>query len=510
MKKHIFLLLSVIATLLSCSTFDHSAILEQLRDHEARIQKLETLCNQLNSNVEAIQAILKALEQNDYITDVTKITEAGVEIGYSITFAKGGTVNIYHGSNGEDAEAPRIGIRKSSDGEYYWTSGDEWLTDENGEKLPATYTYGSDGGNESDVRYITPLFRIVENEWYISYDNGNTWRTMQALTDEGSNILFESVEYDSSYLYVTLSDGAEIRIPRCSTDGVSPKMMHFSFDDTIASLRDLTEKSASYASIFDQPFFSVLKQLHDQYGTVFSCYCFYQILNVDDSSIVEFSLEDVTDSYAREFAQNSSWLKFGFHSLHGSMNYAKETAENAKSHYDNFIKQIVRITGSADCIDLVVRLQNFAGNIESCRAMRDCACGVLGLLAGDYSETSTSGNTSFDDYTVSGYYLGQPARTFLARKGRWFDSAEQLYFYPSCLRLDNLISAKVTEYVERFNTPDRYGRNSMLIMYCHENQMYRNGSINTDYEKRIAKACEWAITNGYTFGYPMNKIRMAY
>jgi hypothetical protein len=40
MKKHIFLLLSVIATLLSCSTFDHSAILEQLRDHEARIQKL--------------------------------------------------------------------------------------------------------------------------------------------------------------------------------------------------------------------------------------------------------------------------------------------------------------------------------------------------------------------------------------------------------------------------------------------------------------------------------------
>ena len=215
-------------------------------------------------------------------------------------------------------------------------------------------------------------------------------------------------------------------------------MMHFSFDDTIASLRDLTDNADLYASIFDQPFFAVLKSLHDSYGAVFSCYCFYQILNPDDNSLIDFSLEDATDLYAAEFAENSDWLKFGYHSLHCSMNYGKETAENAKLHYNNFVSQIVRITGTVDCIDLVVRLQNFAGNLESCRAMRDCACGVTVFLAGDYSETSTSGNTPYDDYSVSGYYLNDSARTFLARKGRWFDAAEQLYFYPSCLRLDNI------------------------------------------------------------------------
>ena len=86
--------------------------------------------------MEAIQTILKALEQNDYITDITKITEAGVEIGYSITFAKGGTVNIYHGSNRADGAAPKIGIKKAQDGEYYWTADEEWLTDENGEMIP--------------------------------------------------------------------------------------------------------------------------------------------------------------------------------------------------------------------------------------------------------------------------------------------------------------------------------------------------------------------------------------
>ena len=127
MRRLIYITIATISVLVSCSTFDHSAILEQLRDHEERIQKLEALCSQLNSNVEAIQTILTALESNDYVTDIVKMMEDGAEIGYSITFAKGGTINIYHGQSGADGNAPKIGIRKASDGEYYWTSDDEWL-----------------------------------------------------------------------------------------------------------------------------------------------------------------------------------------------------------------------------------------------------------------------------------------------------------------------------------------------------------------------------------------------
>lgn len=291
---------------------------------------------------------------------------------------------------------------------------------------------------------------------------------------------------------------------------LSPRMVHFSFDDTIASLRDLTEKTATYKSVFEQPFFRDLKALHDTYGAVFSCYCFNQIMNSTDTSVVDFSLEDVTAAYAEEFTANAHWLKFGFHSLHGSMNYGSKTAEEAKEHYDYFINQIVRITGTVNCIDLVVRLQNFAGNKVSCQAMRDCACGLIGFLAGDYSETKTNGNTPYDQYTVSGYYLSAPATDFLARKGRYFDAAEQLYFYPSNLRLDNIASANVPAYMERFNTVDRYARNNLLIMYCHENQMFKNGSVNADYKKRMAYVCDWAIENGYSFGFPMDKIRLAY
>ena len=195
--------------LFSCNTADYDAILEQLRDHEERIQKLESLCNQLNSNIEAVQTILEALEQNDYITDITKITEAGIEIGYSITFAKGGTVNIYHGSNGSDAPAPKISIRKASDGEYYWTADDEWLTDENGNKIPATVPDDPDG------QYITPHFRVAEGIWYISLDNGNTWQEAGVLDDDDTPApLISDVTQDDANVYLTLADGSTIAIPK--------------------------------------------------------------------------------------------------------------------------------------------------------------------------------------------------------------------------------------------------------------------------------------------------------
>lgn len=356
-----------------------------------------------------------------------------------------------------------------------------------------------------------------------------TGEIIQTKAPEGAKYVVFSTNGASQQLIVTLSaventssikyiikpledeseDGNESTVSLVKL-AVSDKMIHFSFDDTISSLRDLTENANSYSSVFDQPFFKVLKELHDTYEAVFSCYCFYQILNSGDASVVDFSLEDVTDAYAEEFTANSDWLKFGYHSLNGSMNYGSGTTETTKTDYNNFITQIVRITGSVKCIDLVVRLQNFAGSKASCQAMRDCACGIIGFLAGDYAEAGKTLPVSFADYTVSGYYLTSPATTFLAHHGRYFDAAEQLYFYPSCLRLDNITSANVPTYMNYFNTIDMYGRSSTLIMYCHENQMFKNGSCNADYKKRMAAVCDWGVANGYIFGFPMNKIRQSY
>lgn len=74
--KKVFIIITAIISIISCTNLDE--VWNELRDHEERIQKLEALCNKLNSNIEAMQAVLTALEQNDYVTDVVKVVENGI------------------------------------------------------------------------------------------------------------------------------------------------------------------------------------------------------------------------------------------------------------------------------------------------------------------------------------------------------------------------------------------------------------------------------------------------
>ena len=170
--KRIYTILCAVL-LLAVTGCQNEEIWDKLNDHEQRIEQLEKQCRELNSNIDAVQKILQALQENDYVTEVMKIMEDGVEVGYCLTFAKGGTVTIYHGANGSDGtngtdgSTPNIGIKKASDGAYYWTSNGEWLTDDNGNMIPATVS-DPDGG------YVTPQFRVYEGVWYVSYDNGNS------------------------------------------------------------------------------------------------------------------------------------------------------------------------------------------------------------------------------------------------------------------------------------------------------------------------------------------------
>ena len=207
MKRYITIILAALALAVSCTRFDDSAIWEELLNHKERIEKLEAECNRLNSNISALQVVLEAIQSKDYVTDIVKVVEDGVEIGYSLTFAKGGTVTIYHGTAGENGSTPKIGIQKASDGQYYWTSDGEWLTDEEGEKIPASYGDGGDG------KYITPLFRVAEGVWHISYDNGNSWQQIDSIQG-GSESLFSNVTYDEDYVYLTLADGTSLAIAR--------------------------------------------------------------------------------------------------------------------------------------------------------------------------------------------------------------------------------------------------------------------------------------------------------
>ena len=182
---------------------------EQLSDHESRLKELERMCSQANTNIEALQTIVSALQEKDYVTGVAPIKEGGEVLGYTITFSKSGAVTIYNGKDGKDGYVPVLGVKHDGE-QWYWTLDGEWLTDADGNKVRASAKDGKDGH--------TPTLKIEGGYWYGSFDGGKTWESDplgQATGDKGDS-MFEAVTYDEAYVYITMSDGQQLKLPRTS------------------------------------------------------------------------------------------------------------------------------------------------------------------------------------------------------------------------------------------------------------------------------------------------------
>lgn len=119
-------------------------------------EALQRLCNETNTNLSSLQAIVTALQNNDYITSVDPLTEDGKIIGYTIKFAKSNPIVIYNGKDGANGNTPVIGVKEDTDGIYYWTLNGEFIVVD-GQKIKAQGTDGSDGTDGT-----TPKLEIRE------------------------------------------------------------------------------------------------------------------------------------------------------------------------------------------------------------------------------------------------------------------------------------------------------------------------------------------------------------
>ena len=218
MQKLLPLLMCVLL-LLGCSDkYDDSALRNDLNDLENRVAKLEDLCKQMNTNISSLQTIVTALQNNVYVTGTTPLMKDGKEIGYTITFSKGNPITIYHGKDGQDGEdgiTPTISVKKDTDGVYYWTLNGEFIVVDGG-KIQAEGKDGTNGTNGT-----TPQFKIENDYWFVSYDNGANWTQLGKATGEdgvGSDSMFSGVDYETStdYIIFTLSNGTQIKLPTWS------------------------------------------------------------------------------------------------------------------------------------------------------------------------------------------------------------------------------------------------------------------------------------------------------
>ena len=78
----------------------------------------------------------------------------------------------------------------------------------------------------------------------------------------------------------------------------------FTVDDNIRAFKAVAEAGAQ--SLFDHPYFAMLRRLHEAFDLKVQLNMFYQR--------GEFALSDMPDRYRAEFSSVSDWLKLSFHS----------------------------------------------------------------------------------------------------------------------------------------------------------------------------------------------------
>lgn len=174
--------------------YDDAEVQDRLDDLEDRVEALEKAVNELNRNVSTLQSLV---DGKLFISSVAENPGGGYTL--SLVTADGEASQIVI-KDGEAGAAPVVGVRLDSDGKYYWTIDGEFLLAD-GRKIPVT---GSDG--------VTPVFKIEDGMWYVSYDGTATWQECGKATGSAGDAFFKSVTLseDGRYAYLTLADGETV------------------------------------------------------------------------------------------------------------------------------------------------------------------------------------------------------------------------------------------------------------------------------------------------------------
>ncbi len=254
--------------------------------------------------------------------------------------------------------------------------------------------------------------------------------------------------------------------------------MHLSLDDTMFSFQNLAEKE--YDSLFDEPFFGALKEVHEEYGAVISLYTYNNVL------------EEVPDSYAGEFTENADWLKIGLHSKEHYYKFNRESYEQGQTHWNTFVGHVERVCGTRESMDRVPRLEFFEGTKECLLGMKEAENGALGFLT-----SSDSAKYYYDFHTAE----------YIKENDHAKDPNTGLVFLPTDLQLE-YSQNPYEELTARKGNAEFKKRNASIIVYSHEYYLY-NGEetkvILEDKFKLLEDCCKFAKDNNVKFDFPQNR-----
>ncbi len=246
------------------------------------------------------------------------------------------------------------------------------------------------------------------------------------------------------------------------------KYLKFSIDDATEILLDVS--SNDYDSIFDSPTLGLLKELHEKYDLDVTLFLF--------EKLGSFNIADFPDKYRKEFAQNSDWLKLGWHGIddidpkeHGY------TGEDLTQSYKNTTNAIIRFAGGRSLSkELRVHFWYTDGkptiytlSEEGIKGLYYCDTDVIGY---DFSQEEDSLIRSDGDGVLKKRYDG-----------------ETISYQLTDVRLDNLESDDELLKLLNERVEDRD-----IVVFTHA-WMLQNSA------KYIETVCKWTVDNDYILNW---------
>jgi hypothetical protein len=250
-----------------------------------------------------------------------------------------------------------------------------------------------------------------------------------------------------------------------------------SIDDNIWFLKDIALNRDKYKSIFENPYLSFLKEVHDTYGTKIHLNLFYQTEG--------FNLSQMTDKYKNEWKENAGWLRLSFHSL-------QEFPDRPYIHagYDEVLKdckktmeQIRRFAGD-ELLGPVMTLHWGEATKEGCRALSDSGYRIL------------AGYFSLDSPDTVSYYLDDEKRKHVNNRFLWCDTREGIIFSRMALVINTLKLEQILPYLNDLRSDSH--KPAYVDLMIHEQYFHSSyEAYQPDFREKILTSVKWAADNGY-------------
>lgn len=195
---------TIFKTILACSVglvlagcakeYDDSALQNDVKNLKSQIEQIQNDIRSLNGQITGLKETIEQWKKGGYVENIQELAD---KTGYTITFVGGKTVTLYHGTKGENGQAPTL--KADTDGTFYWAMDGEFILVD-GKKVPAA---------------VAPVFSVNADGDLIMTLSGKETNLghVQGTPGPAGESLFEKIEPGENTVIFTLKGGETFTIP---------------------------------------------------------------------------------------------------------------------------------------------------------------------------------------------------------------------------------------------------------------------------------------------------------